>query len=267
MADAAETERVALEIKGASAAGIQLAELGRRLGSAHDQLTKTLDELVADGTVVRASAAKSTGEHAIYCHAEPFARLEKQALGHLDEFYAQNPHKDGMSRQELHAKLPHSLPARLYDTLLRTLSRRGAIEAEADVVRRPQAKSGKAATELSALEKKIAEAFDSWGITPERPKRLPEIVAADVKAVRAACDRLLNTGVLVKIKSDFFVDANALDGLRQKLIAHLDDKGQITPAEWKAITGTSRKFSIPLAEYFDAEKLTLRVGDIRKRRS
>ena len=50
------------------------------------------------------------------------------------------------------------------------------------------------------------------------------------------------------------------------LVAHLDDKGQITPAEWKGLTGASRKFSIPLAEYFDAQKVTLRVGDIRKLR-
>ena len=32
------------------------------------------------------------------------------------------------------------------------------------------------------------------------------------------------------------------------------------------ITGLSRKFSIPLAEYFDTEALTLRVGEIRRRR-
>jgi selenocysteine-specific elongation factor len=30
--------------------------------------------------------------------------------------------------------------------------------------------------------------------------------------------------------------------------------------------GATRKFAIPLAEYFDAEKVTLRVGDLRKLR-
>ena len=32
------------------------------------------------------------------------------------------------------------------------------------------------------------------------------------------------------------------------------------------MTGVSRKFSIPLAEHFDGEKLTLRVGEVRKLR-
>ncbi len=32
------------------------------------------------------------------------------------------------------------------------------------------------------------------------------------------------------------------------------------------MTGTTRKYAIPLAEHFDAEKVTLRVGEIRKKR-
>jgi len=40
----------------------------------------------------------------------------------------------------------------------------------------------------------------------------------------------------------------------------------IDAQQWKELTGASRKFSIPLAEYFDAERITLRVGDLRRRR-
>jgi selenocysteine-specific elongation factor len=32
------------------------------------------------------------------------------------------------------------------------------------------------------------------------------------------------------------------------------------------MTGASRKYVIPLAEYFDAKNVTLRVGDVRKLR-
>jgi selenocysteine-specific elongation factor len=57
-----------------------------------------------------------------------------------------------------------------------------------------------------------------------------------------------------------------LSALRERLRAFLVDKGQITPQEWKELVGATRKFAIPLAEYFDAEKVTLRVGDLRKLR-
>jgi selenocysteine-specific elongation factor len=32
------------------------------------------------------------------------------------------------------------------------------------------------------------------------------------------------------------------------------------------MTGASRKYTIPLFEYFDSENITIRVGDVRKLR-
>jgi selenocysteine-specific elongation factor len=84
--------------------------------------------------------------------------------------------------------------------------------------------------------------------------------------VAASLARLLAAGELVKVKPDFFIEAGALASLRAALIAHLDLRGQITSQEWKDLCGTTRKWAIPLAEHFDAERLTLRVGDLRKRR-
>jgi selenocysteine-specific elongation factor len=52
----------------------------------------------------------------------------------------------------------------------------------------------------------------------------------------------------------------------RKLLAFLASHGTIDAQQWKDLTGASRKYTIPLAEYFDAEKLTLRVGDVRRKR-
>ncbi|MRR36776.1 selenocysteine-specific translation factor, partial [bacterium] len=54
-----------------------------------------------------------------------------------------------------------------------------------------------------------------------------------------------------------------LGEIREKLVARLREKGEITPPEFREITGLSRKFMIPLLEFFDQEKLTIRVGDKR----
>ncbi|WP_261974677.1 SelB domain-containing protein [Geobacter metallireducens] len=37
----------------------------------------------------------------------------------------------------------------------------------------------------------------------------------------------------------------------------------MTPPEFRELTGLSRKFMIPLLEFFDQEKITIRVGDKR----
>ena len=48
-----------------------------------------------------------------------------------------------------------------------------------------------------------------------------------------------------------------------ELAMRLVRDGQATPASFKELTGLTRKFIIPLMEYFDMTKLTMRSGDHR----
>jgi selenocysteine-specific elongation factor len=43
--------------------------------------------------------------------------------------------------------------------------------------------------------------------------------------------------------------------------------GEMTTPQFKEMTGVSRKYLIPLIEYFDARNVTIRIGDIRKLRN
>jgi selenocysteine-specific elongation factor len=138
------------------------------------------------------------------------------------------------------------------------LVRRGSANVDGDAVRRERRAP---VITLSPLEQTLVERFRAWGVSPQSPKE----VAVD-PAARQALDRLLSGGQLVKVKPDLYVAAEVASSLRARLLAHLEAHGQITPQEWKDLTGATRKYSIPLAEYFDAEKVTLRVGDVRRRR-
>jgi selenocysteine-specific elongation factor len=77
---------------------------------------------------------------------------------------------------------------------------------------------------------------------------------------------LVRGGSLVRVK-DLLFHKPSVDALGTRLVAHLQMHGQIDAQGWKELVGASRKFSIPLAEHFDAERVTLRVGDSRKLRN
>lgn len=71
---------------------------------------------------------------------------------------------------------------------------------------------------------------------------------------------LVREGQAVKVKSDIFYASEPFAAIREKLVAHLRKTGEITPNEFRELTGLSRKFMIPLLEHFDSEKLTIRAG-------
>ncbi|MEQ8213608.1 MAG: SelB C-terminal domain-containing protein, partial [Smithellaceae bacterium] len=70
-------------------------------------------------------------------------------------------------------------------------------------------------------------------------------------------------GDLTKINEELCFSSEILNKLRSDYKAMLIKDGKATPASFKELTGLSRKYIIPLMEYFDMNKLTVRVGDHR----
>lgn len=261
MASADQVNRIGLEIKSAKTVGRDGEDLARRTGLPKNVLGACLQQLVETGTVMRAGK----GKLAVYAHSEEMARLEKRAVDIVDEFHEQMPEKRGIPRAELATRLSQSLPDKLFALLVETLVRRKAIEEDKDIVRRP-GQGAASTTGLSTIEDAVAQRFVDWGNTPERPKNVFSVVDCDEQQARKAMERLLTLGTLVKVSSDLYLHQDAVAGLRKQLLSHFEYTKELTPAQWKEIVGASRKFTIPLAEYFDKEKITLRVGDVRKRR-
>ena len=59
---------------------------------------------------------------------------------------------------------------------------------------------------------------------------------------------------------------NTIKRLREKVVQFLTENGEMAAPDFKEMTGVSRKYLIPLLEYFDAQNVTIRVGDVRRLR-
>ncbi len=94
-----------------------------------------------------------------------------------------------------------------------------------------------------------------------------ETVVSNVKRSKIAglpqaFDTLLGTGALVKV-GDSVYRGSQIAEIRGKLEAALRKDRQITMADFRNLVGTSRKFAVPLLEWFDATGVTVRNGDVR----
>jgi len=74
---------------------------------------------------------------------------------------------------------------------------------------------------------------------------------------------MVKDGVLLKVKDDLYFHREAVENLKDSLIDFLKKNGEITTPQFKDLTGVSRKYTIPLMEYFDLNQVTVRVGDNR----
>ena len=253
LAAARHDQRIALDVQSAAYAGLGIGDLVRRLGAPAAALASPLATLAAAGELL----ATGEGEHAHYLHAHAVALIEARIAALVGAA------PDGLPREELRTQLPAALPVRAFEAVLAGLERRGQLAADGDRVRKAAAPARPAA---SPTEARIAAQFRAWALEPPRPKEVPAALGLPEPQVKTALDRLVAGKQLVKIKPDLLVHADAVADLRARLLAFLDEHKTINAQQWKDLTGASRKYTIPIAEYFDAEKVTLRVGEVRRRR-
>jgi selenocysteine-specific elongation factor len=71
---------------------------------------------------------------------------------------------------------------------------------------------------------------------------------------------------IVRVSPELYFERKALDDMRSLLLQQLLPGSEVTPATFRDLFGTSRKYAIPLLEWLDREGVTLRSGDVRRMR-
>jgi selenocysteine-specific elongation factor len=189
--------------------------------------------------------------------------LSARLLRAVDAFHAEKPLAAGVGREELRGRLPAVVDPRLFQRLLAQLADRGELVLEGDHARRRGHAAAAAGGAGGAKKDRLAEVLARGGLTPPRVSELPAAAGASAEDVHALLKLLAAEGRVVRVSSELWFDAAALAGLRARLVAFLRERKAITTQEFKDLVGATRKHVIPLAEHFDEEKVTLRVGEKR----
>jgi selenocysteine-specific elongation factor len=260
MAGAQDEQRVDLELLAAGPTGLTRAELQERLPMVPAALDRLLTRLMERRTVVRFDRQSGA-----VVHAEHFASMQRRLLQMVRTFHAERPLEEGIGREELRSRLPGGVSGKLHFALLSDLGKQGKLVLEQDLCRDPGHVVQKAARSIRPLADEIAGIYEAAGLGSPREAQVVERTGAAAAEVAAAIKLLVNEGRLMRVASLVFARRH-VEQLQARLVEFLQREGQITAGQFKELVGQTRKYSIPLAEYFDAQKVTLRVGEIRKLR-
>ena len=76
---------------------------------------------------------------------------------------------------------------------------------------------------------------------------------------------MIDSGEILKVSNDFYFSSKAIGELVEKLKNYASKSSDrlIDVPTFKDLAGISRKYAIPLLEYFDQIKITRRAGDKR----
>ena len=213
-------------------------------------------------TLQRAGRVRAVNaEMGWYLHAEALETLTRELQRYLDAFHRQNPLRPNISIEELRARI-RGLVERVYLMALEELQRQSVVVVERDRVR--------LATHQVALDDarerfltEIEAEFLASGYQPPRIEDLFDKLKVSKGHHKELLQVLIDQGRAVRLKDNVVFHRANLEKAEALLVQYLRDHREITPIEFKDLLSVSRKFAIPLLEYFDSQKVTIRVGDKR----
>ncbi|MBA4395920.1 MAG: selenocysteine-specific translation elongation factor [Syntrophus sp. (in: bacteria)] len=252
-----DLERIATMIERSSFSGIDLHELVIRTGFPQVQLKKRLEALFSQRQAILLDR-----EETRVIAFKAYQDTQEKLISEISIFHAKFPLQEGMSRQELRTKVGSFVSPRLFHAVMRDLEKNGRLIVDRENLRLPD-HSVHLRGEMEDLRQDIADLYRNAGLAPPSVREVTERFAAQKSRVGSVLNVMLKEGSLVKINEDLYFDQAALARLREDYKNLLMKEGKASPVSFKALTGLSRKFIIPLLEYFDMTKLTVRSGEHR----
>jgi selenocysteine-specific elongation factor len=248
-------------IESAGERGLHSQEMLARTGWREEILEDVLREAQAGrGAVVAAEG--------VYLSRASFECLAAGAVEEVRAHHAREPLSRGLSRETLRERRFAHLSPEIFRAVLSQLEQRGALRLEKELVL-DSSHSLNLSKEDAALKQQLEETYRQAGL--EAPALEDALERASPQKIsrehaRKILQLLIDAGTLVRVSQELLFHHEALEGLVEKLRRYADEHSPerlIDVAAFKDLAGVSRKYAIPLLEYFDRQRITRRAGDRR----
>ncbi len=240
--------------------GMTAARLQSSTGMRRPVLNEAVAAVVRDGSLVEA------GDHLLSQHA--LSEISQAVLTAVGDFHRGQPLARGVGIEALRETACRHSPVGIYRFVLAALETAGKVMVDNDTVRLA-AYRAELSPEEALVAGRIREIYRSAGFDVPRLDQLIGELAAETRSppqkVRTVFQMFLDSGEIVKVTEEFYFLREATDRLTAMLRKFADASPDrlIDVSRFKDIAGVSRKYAIPLLEYFDREKITRRAADKR----
>lgn len=233
-------------------------DISDNIGFEHMAIKDVLQDLVRQKKVKQIAGEGFTG----YLYSRNYKKLASQLRELIDSYHQKYPLREGYPKEELRSRKLTTLNSRQFQALLQSMGEDGFIVYGNITVSAPSF-TAKPDAQMQKVISLIESKYLHNKIQPPAWKEVVANVGLNQDASGEILGYLVAQGILVKVSRDLMFHYTAVEDIKQKLIQYLDKHKDITVAQFRDIFNTSRKYALPLLEFFDQEKITRREGDIR----
>lgn len=190
-------------------------------------------------------------------------QLKDALASSLRDFHREQPLQPGREMEDVRERQAGTIPPRLFRAVVDRLVAERAIARDGSLLRMPDH-----VVRLREDEQGMAGRIRA--LLERAPMMPPDVkqIERDLGVAPAKLTELLRVlereRAVVRVSPDLYFLSASIDRVKAELRQHLSERSEITPATFRDLFGTTRKYAIPLLEYLDREGVTIRVGDSRR---
>jgi len=231
----------------------------RKAGISPHRYAGLFARLAASGTLV------AIGPTALsrMVHKNRLAVLAEAILKRVRaEIAAQQPRR-ALPRQTLRTACQHLAPPELVDAAFEKLLKDKRFVRIGENIG-PADAQVQLSKNQAAARAKILEQISQAGLAPPNAKELAQALGQKPEAIAPLFALCVEDGLLVDVGDGLYYPPAALERAREICAQMLAAGATATMSQLRETWGVTRKYSVPLCEWFDEHQLTIREGDLRR---
>jgi len=205
---------------------------------------------------------KVTITRTVIIHRERFNELADRVMKTLERMHKAQPLRFNHPRSSLAAEFSYLDQPELLDLVVTELKNQKKVNANINSIGLdgygPNLSKGQ-----KALLGELIQTVKAAGVTSPTVSELVKSAKKNKESVGELLEMASENGELVRISDDYYLHSEVVDSIKTQLTDELTKNGGLTMSDIRQILDTSRKYAIPICEYFDQIGFTVRDGDKR----
>jgi selenocysteine-specific elongation factor len=234
-------------------APLSVSELQQRCLLRAEELAGVLEKLRRNGRVLELPSGA-------LIHSSVVAKAGGKVVEAVEAFHSANPQRTGVSQEELLLQVGGNAEVcELAATILvsgKRLERRGMVLARAGW-------SARISDRDQQLSDRVSVAFRSAGWAAPTAAELAMTLSEPLPRVEKAINLLVERAVLVRLDDKLRIHQEALEAAKQVVVSLFRQRRLFSTMEFRDAVGVSRKYAVPLLDYLDRVRFTVRSGHDR----
>ena len=187
--------------------------------------------------------------------------LKNSIHNFLKKYHAKNPLNAGAQKEEIRQHL--NCENSILEALLQSMLDEKSISQKGELFLNPNF-SITLSSEDDSLQNSILNQLDQEGFTSSTLAQLSLKTGNSKEKLMQVLNVAEQQGKLLRIDGKLMFTQKNFIILREKVNQFFSNHPEMSVSEFKELAHTSRKYAVPLLEYFDKKKITYREGNIRK---